>query len=480
MSRASVKRAGDRRQVGKSQPIQLELDLKLEDVESRIKSILSQRENKWQEIACLALQVREKSSYKPAFKSFTAWVNHIAIQCDRQPSLIWRYIKAARYYLDFLKVRETPPGTDGASSDCVKEPEANKKEPREVKPPPPLLKEQLQGIIAAPEALEMLEKVQRTAPVEVFEKLKERVLSGSATVAQCRQIEREYRASLPPSAQAQAQKTNRGRPRRGQEGSYQHLGAWKSRELTVAKMGECNSPIATSSFGVGAAAPLGLDTSPKVSSSTLMKSDGEVAVGEGEERASPSLTSATAIEEADGSTIANRSQSAVMISRSLTNNLVNWTSNCLRMRYPPKHYKEHTQVRLNYEGQRLRIDFLAVVRWSYKRPKDIFTVEIKSCLSDFQTDEKWEKYLNFCHFFSFAIPAADSDLRKMLLASTPEYVGILGINLEANIQSAISYPVEIIRSPSRLEPSLSHTVYETLYERVLGWSGSVDMAPSQS
>lgn len=436
------------RQVAEPQPIQLELDLKLEEVESRIKSILSQRESKWQEIAYLALQVREKSSYKPIFKSFTAWVNHIAVQCDRQPSLIWRYIKAASYYLQLQPVQpiETSSSLENEDENAdgmlnqnlkIKNRDTNIVNclHRPLKSQLLDIEEQLQGISAAPEALETLEKVQRTAPVEVFEKLKERVLCGKATVAQCRQIEREYRSTLPQSGR----KTNRGRPVKGKEGSYQHLGSWKSPTLiidTVAERVPPQNALALTSL----------------SSSLTADEESEILPEFG--------------------VPITRSQSAVIMARSLGNNLVDWTCTCAGMRYPPRHYHDHAQVRVNWEEKRLIIDFLAVVRWSYKRPKDIFIVEIKSCMADFQMDEKWEKYLNFCHYFSFAISAGDVGLKEMLLAALPEYVGILVIDLEASIQSAIAYPVEVIRSPKRLEPASSSMVYETLYERVLGWSGS--------
>ncbi len=92
---------------------------------------------------------------------------------------------------------------------------------------------------------------------------------------------------------------------------------------------------------------------------------------------------------------------AATISGSLKVNLADWTKKCSRMRYPPKHYKEHTEVRVSFEKRILRLDFIAVVRWSYHKPKDVFRVEIKSSLSDFQSDRKWEHYLNFCHLKMF-------------------------------------------------------------------------------
>lgn len=119
------------------------------------------------------------------------------------------------------------------------------------------------------------------------------------------------------------------------------------------------------------------------------------------------------------------------------------------MRYPPKHYQDHTEVRINFEGKRLRIDFMTVIRWSYKRPKDVFIVEIKSSQQDFISDHKWHKYLNFCHYFCFAIPSQNLSLIKMIEETTNSEVGILLIDLMAEVNEHLSYPVEIYRYPKK-------------------------------
>lgn len=75
----------------------LDID-KLEKAEHQIEQLLITPESSWREVAKIAIVVRQKELFKQSGQtSFTAWVHHIAKKCDRQPSLIWRYIKAGKY-----------------------------------------------------------------------------------------------------------------------------------------------------------------------------------------------------------------------------------------------------------------------------------------------------------------------------------------------------------------------------------------------
>ncbi|BAQ63177.1 hypothetical protein GM3708_3583 (plasmid) [Geminocystis sp. NIES-3708] len=356
---------------------------KLEKAEKQIEQLLITPESSWREVAKIAIAVREKELFKQSGQtSFTAWVHHIAKKCDRQPSLIWRYIKAGKYYLYTVGSKEI---------------------------------DEIDNAVASPEALENLEKVERNAPAPVYEKLKEQVLQGNITVKETRQIEQQYR---PING-----KTNRGRPTKGNEGKYEHLGL-------VAE--EINSD----------------------SNETETETERQREI--------------------------SKEQIAPSIAHSLKINLVNWTKTCAEMRYPPKHYQDHTEVRINFEKKRLRIDFMAVIRWSYKRPKDVFVVEIKSSQQDFASDHKWQKYLHFCHYFCFAIPSDDLDLIKTISQTTNDKVGILLIDFKGGVRENLSYPVEVYRYPIKLKPSSVSLIYETLYERVLNWSASGSGSASAS
>lgn len=138
------------------------------------------------------------------------------------------------------------------------------------------------------------------------------------------------------------------------------------------------------------------------------------------------------------------------------------------MRYPPRHNIAHTEVRVNFEGKRLRLDFVSVICWSNKRPKDVFEIEIKSSLADFEQDQKWHLYLPFCDYFCFAVPADAEELIDAVQTTVPQVhaeVGILTIDVASN-------EVEVSRPPRKLDGELKYLLYETLYERALGWSGA--------
>ena len=446
----------------------IQLELQLDEVNNRISELLQEKNSHWTEIAKLAIIVRKQELFKPKFTSFTAWVKDIAEQCDRQPSLIWRYIKASRYYLQLVATGENE---EEENEEEENEEEENEEEDLEL--------DRLDEIKAAPEALERLEKVQRQAPTPVFETLRDKVLSGEATVAECREIEKAYRPTVPqitdanititsdadadaddddddhqqPSkteeeTQSQQQQqlepktktiTNRGRPKKGREGSYSHLGKNKQSSIVT-----------------------GADTEHII----------EIETPHQEQQ-----TQTDAQIKPSGVEGITRNQIAPTIVRSLTVNLVDWTKQIASMRYPAKYYQDHTEVRVNFHQRRFRLDFLAVVRWSFKRPKDIFVVEIKSCLQDFESDQKWTNYLNFCHYFCFAIPLSlrveDTDLLNAVkkISDKDKRIGILGIDFQAKISEYLTYPVTVIKTPQKLKAQANKTnlVYETLYERVIGW-----------
>lgn len=57
--------------------------------------------------------------------------------------------------------------------------------------------------------------------------------------------------------------------------------------------------------------------------------------------------------------------------------------------------------KLKHSDFDLRADYLA---WTSRPDKDIFTiVEVKSCLADFRSDQKWQKYVRFCNRLYFAV-----------------------------------------------------------------------------
>jgi DNA repair protein MmcB-like len=389
-------------QKGKPEPSQTQQlqQQSLEEVESRLSQLLGKSGVDWTEMAKLTLNVQQQQLYKQrGFSSFSAWVREMAGNNKRNPSLLWRFVKAAKYYLKLTGIEE--------------------------------LEQVHEASQIPPEALEKLEKVQRQAPSPIFETLKERVLAGEATVAECRQVEKDYR---PLGAEG---RTNRGRPLKGQEGRVEYLGNWKETPAVS---------VVDKALALGNA---------EILADVDVIADVTTSIG------SNSISTFT------------RSQVAPTIKRALKADYV-WMEECAGMKYPPRNWETHQEVRVRGEGKRLRLDLIGVVRWSFKRPKDLFAVEIKSCLNDFESDTKWEEYLDFCNYFCFAIPLNDTLLLEAIKKAASQFteVGILGIDFSATLDDSLVYPIKVIQYPQRQSGSKITAVYETLYERVLGWSAS--------
>ena len=399
--------------------------------EQKIQKLLGTNEANWKDVAKIAIEVREQELYKDKYKSFTAWVNAIAKKCDRQPSLIWRYIKAGKIYLDSVESEDI---------------------------------DDIDRAEAAPEVLVNLEKVQRHAPLEIFNDLKDKVLAGEVTVNESREIEQQYRPA-PKGI---------------------HSDKKKPKIIPELPSIELDAPLP--SVELDAQLP-SVDINPQFPS---VKIDTQIPTGHQIEEGFNDIQSHVqeGLEKLKGELTPN-TQIAERISKNLSITLADWSKRCAEMSYSPKFSQAHTEVRVSHDRKRLRLDLVGVVRWSFKKPKDVFGVEIKSSLSDFESDRKWENYLNFCDYFCFAIARRKNKYQtdeeyKTLLQSiedrTNSEVGILVVDYQKMSQVNetpgvydFAYPVEIIRKPKRLVGGSKSLIYETLYERLAGWSGGDDL-----
>lgn len=381
--------------------------------EQKIQKLLGTNEANWKDVAKIAIEVQEQELFKDKYKSFTAWVNSIAKKCDRQPSLIWRYIKAGKVYLDSVESEDI---------------------------------DDIDRAEAAPEVLVNLEKVQRHAPLEIFNDLKDKVLAGSVTVNESREIEQQYR----PERKPKIIRSPVGIP---ELPSIEIDAQLPSVELD-AQLPSVEINPQFPSVEIDTQIPTGLRIGEGFDNV-------QSHVQEGLEGLKDILTPNTPL--------------ADRISNNLSITLADWSSRCAGMNYPPKFSQAHTEVRVSHDRKRLRLDLVGVVRWSFKKPKDVFGVEIKSSLSDFLGDRKWENYLHFCDYFCFAIPREDTELWEAIENRTDSEIGILAIDMNSKLQADGVYKVEILRKPKRLEGSSKFLIYETLYERLVGWSGNDDL-----
>jgi len=69
-------------------------------------------------------------------------------------------------------------------------------------------------------------------------------------------------------------------------------------------------------------------------------------------------------------------------------------------------------------------DFFADVM-EIKKNDTVVIYEVKSSIRDFQTDKKWENYLNHCHLFYFV---GDEETIDHIKESTPKWVGLYVIH----------------------------------------------------
>lgn len=375
-------------------PVQISTPVyELKQIEDRLALLLRQDKANWTEMAQLALQVQQQKLFEQrGLKSFTQWVKQTALANDRQPSLLWRFLKAAKYFLRQI-------GSDQL--------------------------ERVVEALAPPEALEKLEKIERLAPSPIFQALKEKVLTGRATVAECRQIEKDYR----PAA---AGRTNRGRPLKGLEGESDYLGKWKlTAEDTQAD--QAQSQIAA--FFESELQPRELTAPHQITPQ----------------------------------------QMALSIKRSLRADC-EWLLRCAASDSPPRNWGTHKEVRvLNARKDRhslIRLGLVAVAQWDLDS-KDLFLVEVKTHISDLRVQHKWEEYLDFCNYFCLACPKGDTQLLEAIqeTASTIPSMGILVVDFSSVPQGqSFIYPCSILKFPVRQKGKKASLVYEILYERIMGWS----------
>ena len=378
-------------------PVQISIPVyELKQIEDRLSVLLRQDKANWTEMAQLALRVQSQQLYKQrGLKSFSQCLKQTAEAADKQPSLIWRFLKAAKYFLKQI-------GSDQL--------------------------ERVVEALAPPEALEKLEKIERLAPTPVFQALKEKVLTGRATVAECRQIEKDYR----PAASG---RTNRGRPLKGLEGESDYLGKWKlAPEDTQAD--QAQSPIAV-----------------------FIESDLQPREPTAPHQITPQ-------------------QMALSIKRSLRADC-EWLLRCAASDSPPsppRNWGTHKEVRVLNAGKDrhslIRLGLVAVAQWDLDS-KDLFLVEVKTHISELQVQHKWEEYLDFCNYFCFACPKGDTQLLEAIqeIASTIPSMGILVVDFSSIPQGqSFIYPCSILKFPVRQKGKKASLVYETLYERIMGWS----------
>lgn len=81
----------------------------LEDIENKIIALSQQDANRWSEMAQLMIMVDEKKLYAQENSSFSQWLRELAERAKVHESLLWRRLKAGRFYLKLKKLEPTLP-----------------------------------------------------------------------------------------------------------------------------------------------------------------------------------------------------------------------------------------------------------------------------------------------------------------------------------------------------------------------------------
>jgi hypothetical protein len=143
----------------------------LKKIESQLLSLAKKASLLWQQMAALMIEVEEDGLWQGEAKSFTAWLKAMAEKIDLPESMLWRYLKAGRTY-NALRASPDP----------------------ELAALPPLGQAPCK---AAPESLELLDKISQVAPPEEAADLAKTTLAGESDREALREAWQDYKTALP-------------------------------------------------------------------------------------------------------------------------------------------------------------------------------------------------------------------------------------------------------------------------------------------
>lgn len=78
----------------------------LKTIEDKISNILQKSMNDWVDFYLMTEEVKESKLYKPEFRSFTSWINHLAEENNNHVSVLWQRRKAGGVFKRYLDILE--------------------------------------------------------------------------------------------------------------------------------------------------------------------------------------------------------------------------------------------------------------------------------------------------------------------------------------------------------------------------------------
>lgn len=126
--------------------------------------------SRWSEVASYLLASEASSEWSKTHTSYSSWLAGLATQVGRSEATLWRALAAGRYY-NKLRAEFSLTGLDL--------PELGSRD-----------------LLASPESLELLEKISRAAPSEVFQEIAPKVVTAKIARSELRAYWENYRPVL--------------------------------------------------------------------------------------------------------------------------------------------------------------------------------------------------------------------------------------------------------------------------------------------
>jgi len=169
----------------------------------QLRTLAAKKKRGWGEIALVLLEVEAAGSWRDQADTLSDWVTGVAQTLGLGEASVWRYLSSARYALELHRIWL------GQASD-----------------------EDLADLLnqASPENIELLSKLERVAPQDVFEDMKHQVLHGSISRAKLRSAWQDFRPALGGRT---AQGVGKATPRVDLSDPEQHAAVFRGLALTA-------------------------------------------------------------------------------------------------------------------------------------------------------------------------------------------------------------------------------------------------------
>lgn len=132
-------------------------------------STISGKKRSWGEVAFVLIDAERNGAWTEQYQTLSDWISSVAAHLGLAESNMWRYLSAGRYALHLYGLRLG----DRPDEEIIE-----------------LLN------MTSPENLELLSKLERVAPADVFWELRHNVLEGSISRAKLREVWQAFRPAL--------------------------------------------------------------------------------------------------------------------------------------------------------------------------------------------------------------------------------------------------------------------------------------------